>query len=195
LAKHSFISEISESGKPEQDVFQRFFYDLATLILYPFTCQMNREIARIAHQLQSTYAGAAWHGSPVKKVLSGLTAAQAAARPLPQAHTIWELVSHMTAWREFTRRKLLGENDFDIRTPEQDWPATPPVSEENWQQTLAKLEANQQQLVQLLAETQDSLLEEIVPGRKYSFYHLLHGIIQHDLYHLGQIALLKKAIE
>jgi hypothetical protein len=66
------------------------------------------EIDRIIDQLQREHEGDPWHGSPLRQILTGLTSAQAAARPLPKAHSIWELVLHMTGWKNETRRRLSG---------------------------------------------------------------------------------------
>jgi uncharacterized damage-inducible protein DinB len=125
-------------------------------------------------------------------ILSGITARQAHTHLLPHGHTIWELVLHMIAWREFTRQKLNGNETYDISTPEQDWPAAEETSEQAWQQTLHNLRQSQQALLTRINKLEDIWLDKVVPGRNYTYYVLLHGIIQHDLYHSGQIALLKK---
>jgi uncharacterized damage-inducible protein DinB len=154
---------------------------------------MTTELHRITSLLRATFEGEPWHGPSVKSTLKEITASQASDRPLSACHTIHELISHMTAWRTFTSEKLSGQGEYDITTSEQDWPATVNDSEDAWQQTLLKLENSQQQLLAALSKATDDKLRETVLGRKYDFYFLLHGIIQHDLYHLGQIAMLKKA--
>ena len=67
------------------------------------------EIDRILDELERDHTGDTWHGSPVTHVLRGVTAAQASARPIPHGHTIWELVLHMTAWKNEVRRRIGGE--------------------------------------------------------------------------------------
>jgi uncharacterized damage-inducible protein DinB len=155
---------------------------------------MQSEVSRISHLLQQTYAGDAWHGSSVKQVLQGINAQQAAMRVLPDTHTIWELISHITVWRTFAFQKMAGDKTFDILTSEQDWPLITDGTESKWLEDLQALDHSQSRLVQAVNNMIDQELEAIVPGRQYSFYTLLHGIIQHDLYHTGQIALLKKHI-
>ncbi|MBC7921502.1 MAG: DinB family protein [Ferruginibacter sp.] len=160
---------------------------------------MNSESQRIIHLLKNTYDGTPWYGPSVKALLSGVTAAQAKVRPLANGHTIGEIVGHVTAWREFTWHKLQGrhggpEANFDIHTPQQDWPTAERTSPADWQARLSQLETSQQQLIRSLEALSDHELAITVPGRKYALYVLLHGIIQHDAYHAGQIALLKKAL-
>jgi len=164
------------------------------LCSYLISSPMTTELHRIISLLQSTFEGDPWHGPSVQATLKNITSGQASARPLQACHTIHELVSHMTAWRTFTREKLSGHREYDITKPEQDWPTTVNDSEKAWEQTLLNLDISQQQLLEELAKVTDDKLRETVPGRKYDFYFLLHGIIQHDLYHLGQIAMLKKSL-
>lgn len=155
---------------------------------------MNTEISRIIYLLEQTYGGNPWHGSSISHTLENVAASQATARPIPHCHTIGELVKHVTAWRIFALEKLRGNAAYDIATPEQDWPPVGAINQTGWQQSLAELSASQGQLLETLSLVNDEKLRETVPGREYDFYFLLHGIIQHDLYHLGQMALLKKAL-
>ncbi|MES2734626.1 MAG: DinB family protein [Bacteroidota bacterium] len=156
---------------------------------------MNTETKRIVSLLQETFNGDPWPGLPIKTILLGISATEAIRHPIPAGHSIWELVSHMTVWRNFAAEKLQGNALFDIMTTQEDWPLPSITSEIAWLETLSGLDSSQHKLTGLLASYKDSQLTEIVPGRTYSFYYLLHGIIQHDFYHLGQIALLKKAVK
>jgi hypothetical protein len=103
-------------------------------------------------------------------------------------------VKYVTAWRIFALEKLRGNAEYDIATPEQDWPPVGTINETRWQEILGELSVSQGQLLETLSLINDEKLLEIVPGREYDFYFLLHGVIQHDFYHLGQMALLKKAL-
>ncbi|MGH9863503.1 MAG: DinB family protein [Candidatus Acidiferrales bacterium] len=150
------------------------------------------EAERIADQLRRAYEGEAWHGPAVREALAGVTAAQAARRPLREAHTIWEIVLHIATWESVVRRRLEGEEIGEL-SPEQDWPPVRDTSEAAWKKTLADLEKGNQQLRDVMAGLTDSRLEEKVPVKGYSVYYMSHGVIQHDLYHAGQMALLKKA--
>jgi len=148
------------------------------------------EIQRIADQLRRAYEGEAWHGPSLRELLSSVTAAQAARRPLPGAHTIWELVLHIAAWESIVRRRLGGE--AVEATPEQDWPPVRDTSDAAWKKTLEELARSHLALRESVAALSDDQLRQKVAGQNYSIYGMLHGLIQHDLYHAGQIALLKK---
>jgi uncharacterized damage-inducible protein DinB len=151
-----------------------------------------KEAERIADQLRRAMQGEAWHGPSLKEILGGVTAAQAAARPVAAAHSIWELVHHITAWEGIVLRRLGGKVVKDVST-EVDWPPVRETSEAAWQRTLVALEADNRRLCDAIAQMPDERLRERVPGKESSFYGELHGVVQHDLYHAGQIALLKKA--
>jgi len=150
------------------------------------------EIDRIADQLRRAYEGEAWHGPSLREILAGITVEQAARRPLPQAHTIWELVLHIAAWESIVRRRLGGE--AVEATPEQDWPPVRDTGDAAWKTALDDLDRGHHQLRQAIAALSDDQLRQKVAGQNYSIYGMLHGLIQHDLYHAGQIALLKKAL-
>jgi len=149
------------------------------------------ETHRINSQLKRAYQGEAWHGPSVSELLAGVTAEQAAAKPIPDAHSIWELVNHIIAWEQIVRRRLEGEVLTEIPN-EMNFPPITDTSEEAWQATLRALEASNRSLRDSVKQIDDAKLEEIVPGTEYTNYFMLHGTIQHDLYHAGQIALLKK---
>jgi len=156
------------------------------------------ETARIADQLARAFEGDAWYGSNTLDVLRGLTPGQAAHRPIPQAHTIWELALHVTSWnREVLRRLRTGVS----RDPEDgDWPAQPMATEENWRWTLDRLEQSFRELLAAVSAFPAERLDEILGeardrplGSGVSFYVLLHGIVQHIVAHAAQMSLLKKA--
>lgn len=153
------------------------------------------ETSRIADQLRRAFDGEAWHGPSVLEILSGVTAADAAARPLPKSHRIWDIVLHIAVWDDAARRRMAGE--VVQPTPEEDWPAVTDISDRAWQRTLDHLKQTHDALVRAVTASSDSRLLERVPGKEpddYTLYYMLHGIVQHELYHAGQIALLKKAV-
>ena len=149
------------------------------------------EIERIIDQLQRSFDGRAWHGPPVIALLSDVNADQAAARPLELRHTIWELVLHMAAWEDKVRRVLRGEEMTSL-PDEEDWPPIKDASEEAWKRAIDGLKRVHEGLVEALSGFDETMLDETVPGASYTFYNMLHGVVQHDLYHAGQIAILKK---
>ena len=152
------------------------------------------ETDRILDQLKRAYEGPAWHGPSVKEILSGITAQQAHARPLPNAHSIWELVHHIAVWEDAGRRRLAGDPaEIPISSPE-DWPPAEDASEAAWSQVKDALDRGHHALVEAISRVPDSRLDEPIMEDKSSVYVTLQGVIQHDLYHAGQIAILKKAL-
>jgi uncharacterized damage-inducible protein DinB len=149
------------------------------------------EIKRINDQLKRAFEGKAWHGPSVSEVLEGVTAQQAAARPLPDGHSIWEITLHIATWERVGRRRIDESAPIDV-SDDEDWPRVEDTSDEAWKNTLDEVRRNHGALRQAIRGLDEARLAEIVPGTIYSFYFLLHGVIQHDLYHAGQIALLKK---
>jgi uncharacterized damage-inducible protein DinB len=153
---------------------------------------MSTELERIEDQLKRAFEGGAWHGPSVLEVLKDVTASQAAARPLPGAHNIWDLVLHIAAWEDACRRRL--EGDRAELSDREDWRAITDTDEASWEQVKALLIEGYRRLRAAIAATDESRLDEpILPGMP-SVYVTLHGVIQHDLYHAGQIAILKKAV-
>jgi uncharacterized damage-inducible protein DinB len=150
------------------------------------------EIERVQDQLRRAYEGEAWHGPALRELLAGVTAEQAAERAIAGAHTIWEIVFHTAVWESVVRRRLEGEVLVTL-PPEQDWPAVRDTGPAAWKKALEELERGHQQLRQEIARLTENRLSEIVPGKGYTVYFMLHGVVQHDLYHAGQIALLKRA--
>ncbi len=152
------------------------------------------ETHRINSQLKRAQEGQAWHGPSLRETLDGVTPEQAGARPIPNAHSIWELVNHIIAWERIALRRLEGESQIEI--PEEiNFPPVNDLSEDAWKSTLQSLEASHRSLRDGVKILDDARLQEIAPGTNYSIYVLLHGVIQHNLYHAGQIALLKKAVQ
>jgi uncharacterized damage-inducible protein DinB len=152
---------------------------------------VTREISRLIDQLERAYAGDAWHGTPVRDLLQDVDPRLASARPVAGAHSIWELVSHITWWLEAATRRLSGE----AVVPEhgEDWPAAPAPTGAAWTATLTALGTAHERLAAAVARLQDEDLDGAVPGKDYTKYVLVHGVLQHALYHAGQIGLLKRA--
>jgi uncharacterized damage-inducible protein DinB len=148
---------------------------------------MERELKHLIKMLQHTYEKNAWHGPAVKEVLENVTEADARKR-FPNSRSIIELVAHMAAWRIFVVKKLQGNIEYKV-TDEMNFPIPA-----EWSKVVEELEASQARLLEALKGFDSSKLYDPVPhgSYNYNFYTLLHGIIHHDLYHTGQIALIKK---
>lgn len=158
------------------------------------------EIARIVDQLQREHDGDPWHGSPLLALLEGVSAEQAAARPVSGAHSIWELVLHMAGWKGEVRRRLSGAPAAEPEAG--DWPAVGKPTPERWAEARARLQSAHEQLIAAVQQLPEARLYEATNdprdrplGAGVAYYVLLHGIVQHDVYHSGQIAILKKAIQ
>lgn len=155
------------------------------------------EAARLVDQFVRAHDGDPWHGSPLKTILDGVTAEQAARKPPNGAHSIWELVLHITAWRNETARRATGAPAGE--PAEGDYPPVGAPTPARWKAALAALDASHATLVaavrgmkdaELLKPTNDPRDRPL--GAGVSYYELFHGITQHDAYHAGQIAILKK---
>ncbi len=164
----------------------------------------QQELKRILNQAERSFAGDAWHGSSLKDIVQDISAEQAMMRPIASAHTIWELILHITAWEgEVVRRLQTG----DAHLPEEgDWQEIPAMSaaerDAAWEKALQRLFSVHHALEEEIMRHSDEQLDEMpaVPrvrevGSGVSLYVLLHGVVQHGIYHAGQIALLKKALQ
>lgn len=155
------------------------------------------EVDRIRDQFRRAFEGEAWHGPSVLALLDGVTAQQAAAHPVPGAHSIWELTLHIGAWERACLLRLKG--DPAQLTDTEDWETINDTSDAAWERTKQRLIDNHRELLDAIANVDESRLNEPIlthPNIPFSsVYVTLHGSVQHDLYHAGQIAILKKALE
>ena len=149
------------------------------------------ETKRIADQLRRAYAGEAWHGPALRQVLAGVDARRAAARPIRNSHSIWELVLHVTAWNRAVLRRVEGHSARLSATG--NFPMVTDTSPVAWKRTLGGLADAHRALHRAVLRLPDSRLTKKTPGRPHSLYVTLHGLVQHNIYHAGQMALLKKA--
>lgn len=159
------------------------------------------EIEALIDDLRHAWAGDPWHGPSLSMLLDDVSASQAAARPVTGAHTIGELVHHLTAWVEETTRRLDGS--APVMPARGDWPAddAAPADDADWRRARAELDAAHDTLLAALRTFPPERLDVMVGserdrplGAGYSFRRMLYGLIEHDAYHGGQIALLKKVL-
>lgn len=155
---------------------------------------MNTECNRIAYQLASTINGEAWYGDSLREILHGVSAPQAQAHPIANAHSIWEIVVHVNAWIKFFSGAIQGTPipAWATMPKELDWPPVKGTDEQAWKQAVSTFFDEHLKLVETIKTFGDERLEETVPGRTYNFYRLFQSATQHAVYHSGQIALLKK---
>lgn len=143
------------------------------------------DLAEISGLVKRVYNGKAWHGPSIMEVLKDMDDTLAK-KKIGNSHSIVQLVLHMIAWRTFVTKRLMGDTTFEL-TDADNFP-----EEISWMVASQKLEQSQTELLKAIDAVNDSLLHENVANRKYDFFVLLHGIIHHDIYHIGQIQLIKK---
>jgi hypothetical protein len=155
------------------------------------------ETERIAQLVERVLTGDPWHGPSVRQLLDGIDAGLAAARPAAGAHSIWEIVLHMTGWALEVTARLRGRA---AQEPERgDWPAVAAISESRWDADRRALFAAHDHLAATVRTLDPAVLDRPVLdfrdnalGTGLSHYVTLHGIVHHTLYHAGQLALLRR---
>jgi uncharacterized damage-inducible protein DinB len=153
---------------------------------------MAKEMVYIANLIKRAVTGPAWHGPALDHVLKGVSPQQAAAHPIPDAHSIWELTLHVAAWAEIARARLRGERLADPPVDE-DWPPVPASPDGTaWDAALTRMRDAYRALAHDARHLDDGSMHDTISGLEYSRWVLLHGVVEHGLYHAGQIALLKK---
>lgn len=152
----------------------------------------------LRQDLRQVYDGDPWHGLSITALLKGIDADAAARRPIPDAHTIWELVLHMAVWTREVASRVRGA---DARNPPEDWPVQPSRGgEDAWKLAKDDLASAQKELEQAVDALQaDELVRWIgdqrdpALGTGLTVGTVIRGLLQHHTYHQGQIALLKRA--
>jgi len=148
------------------------------------------QIQLLLTEYDQTMSGQAWYGEPVWKILDGIDAGCASAQPLPGMHTIWQLVMHMMFWEEVAIRRFSERVEPDLSG---NFPSTAALDEPIWRKTLDQFRRSNAKFREALSRLDPATLDQTNPGGKYSFRGEAMGVIQHHIYHVGQIALLKKA--
>lgn len=156
---------------------------------------MKSRIYHLIQSLEHVMQGSPWYGESVMEKLERLDYQMVNKVPTGLSNSIARLVKHMISWRQFAIEKLKGNDAYDIRlnTPD-DWPEVNIQTEEQWRHLLQELHATQDQLFSQLRARNEEDLEQPCHGKSYSLGFLVDGILQHDVYHLGQIALLDKML-
>lgn len=155
---------------------------------------MAAEVERIKKLFKNNWNGITWHGTNLQEILKDITWQQAFARPAGFNHNIYQYVMHMACWRKFVWENLNGNSGYKVElNSELDWVTVYEANETTWKNALNELAQNQENLSAALELVKEEQLDEIVPGKKFRWYILLHGVIHHDIYHSAQIAILKRA--
>ena len=143
----------------------------------------NAEARRIATQLNRAVNGPAWHGPSLAAAIRGVSPQQAAKRPLRGVHSIWELALHANAWMDIVRQRVEG-NPPRV-TMAMNWPAVTKTSPREWRRVADDMRRSASRLARTIRSQKDDALP----------YLALHGVVQHTIYHAGQIAILKKGLK
>lgn len=150
--------------------------------------------ALLAEQLRRAFEGEAWHGPAVVELLADVDAEMAAARPVAGVHSIWELLLHIAAWDDAVKRRIVLGKALQLNDAE-NFPSVADKSPAAWKSAIAHAKKAHAELLQTVVTLPDQRLSEQVPGKPYDIRFMLEGVIQHELYHAGQMAILKKAVK
>ena len=151
------------------------------------------ETENIANEIAEVFNRGRWGGGPVSELFRSFSADEAAARPIPNAHSAWEIALHMTTWHRIFTSRLSG-NEIPY-SEEIDWPSLGDPTEERWSAAVDELLRAADELAGAVRDFDPARLDETVPGKEFSFRAMLHGAPQHDQYHSGQVRILLKAIK
>ncbi|HZG23635.1 MAG TPA: DinB family protein [Chitinophagaceae bacterium] len=155
---------------------------------------MNNEMQAIANSMQDVFTGAPWYGKPVLEILNTVNQQKVYENQGDQSHSMIELLYHMITWVEFTLHRLEKNQNYDAEVIESfDWRQID-QEQHTWNNGVGEITAMTNKIINLLQNSPDSLLDEKVDFRDYNFRVLLNGLIQHNIYHIGQIAFLNKSL-
>jgi hypothetical protein len=150
------------------------------------------EVKFLRDQIIKTFNGDSWHGPNLINTLAGIDYNQAKYRPIGERHTIWELTDHITFWIEEVWKSIKNHSPLNPGK-KLDWPKMG-NTESEWRQSVNRIEAAVNLTLDALLEWTDEDLVEQVPGETYTYKNMLHGMLHHNLYHIGQINLLKRKV-
>jgi len=155
---------------------------------------MNKELQSIIRRIENVNSGEPWFGRAVFVILEEVDAKKVSIKPNGTEHSMLELLYHMITWADFTLKRLEKNNKMDLSTFEKkDWRELNPKLH-SWKKALAEFKAIHKKIIALLDKKDDDFLLEIVDYRKYNYRFLLNGMIEHSIYHLGQVAYLNKML-
>jgi len=156
----------------------------------------TNEIALLLHLIDEAYKNRAWHGTNLRGSLRGMTAQQAAWRPASTRHNIWEIVVHAAYWKYIVRRRLLGEKKGSFPLKGSNWIQRPlKMTEKAWRQDIDLLDQMHRSMREAIKLLKPSDLNQKPAGSKFTNASIISGIACHDIYHAGQIQLLKRLMK
>jgi hypothetical protein len=154
---------------------------------------MDRRIRLLLEMFDQAYTSPAWHGTPLSGTLRGVTAREALWRPRPGRHNIWELVLHTAYWKCQVRRRLLRDPDIHFPRAGANWPALSPRPDDAaWKRDRALLAEQHALLRRAIVRVEPAQLGRRAWRSRWTNAQNIYGIASHDLYHAGQIQLIKR---
>ena len=155
---------------------------------------MNKETQSIIRRIENVNSGEPWFGRAVFVILEEVDAKKIAIKPNGTEHSMMELLYHMITWADFTLKRIEKNKKMDMSAFEKmDWRELNPKLHTR-KKALAEFKAIHKKIIALLDKKDDDFLLEIVDYRKYNYRFLLNGMIEHTIYHLGQVAYLNKML-
>lgn len=155
---------------------------------------MKKEIESIIRNLQNTLEGQPWFGRAVYELLGEIDESKISVKPNSTEHSLLELLWHMNTWAEFTLAHLENKLADEVTAIEQnDWRTINP-EKHNWKKGMEQLKSIHKKIISILKQKEDDFLKEPVPNREFNLRFMLNGLIQHNIYHAGQIAYIKKLL-
>jgi len=153
------------------------------------------EIGFLLKLIDQAFKGPAWHGPPLQGVLRGVSAEAALRRPGPGRHNIWELALHAAYWKCIARRRITGDDSIEFPRSPSDWPATPAVATDaTWKADRALLKREHDLLRKAVTKLGPKELKKKGMESRWTREQEIVGVVSHDLYHGGQIGLVKRLI-
>ena len=158
---------------------------------------MKNRIQKIIKSLSETFEGEPWYGESIMRKLENVPYVIGYQSCNPESHSVAQIIGHLIAWKKYAIAKIKGNEDACIEiNSKDDWPDIRVNSQQEWEELKRELVAAQSKIYELLNEQQeDSFLDQIVAGKNYDFEHLLVGVTQHDIYHIGQIGLIESQLK
>jgi len=157
---------------------------------------MSNEIDLLLDVIDDAYGGKSWQGPNLKGSLRGVTPEEAAWRPEPRRHNIWELVLHAAYWKYIVRRKLLDEKRGSFPLKGSNWFVRPDtLSTQTWREDMLLLRETHSSLRRAIASLEPQLLRQMMPGSKFPYAKFIYGVAAHDIYHTGQITFIKRLMQ
>lgn len=155
---------------------------------------MNKETLSIIRRIENVNSGQPWYGRPVYTLLEEVSQKKVYEKPNGTEHSLIELLYHMITWADFTLKRLQKDTVNDLAAAEAlDWRKIDP-KKHSWKKGLAEFKAIHKKIITLLKKKDDAFLKEIVDYRQYNYRFLLNGMIEHNIYHLGQVAYIHKML-